>query len=149
MLCGNSLSKLSVFRKVGYLIGNSVCARLRNVTKDDADRSAREKVRKSQKPVSLKELAEHLGLSPATVSLVMNKSTVADSIPQETKDRIRGAAKKLNYRLFFCAKSLRARRSFTIGVIGPEVGDGFWVWVRSGVKNFLRPTSTRLTPLTR
>jgi DNA-binding LacI/PurR family transcriptional regulator len=43
----------------------------------------------SRKPVSLKKLAEHLGLSPATVSLVINRSTVADSIPQETKDRIR------------------------------------------------------------
>jgi hypothetical protein len=42
----------------------------------------------SRKPMSLKKLAEHLGLSPATVSLVINRSIVADSIPQETKDRI-------------------------------------------------------------
>jgi|SRR3954454_17381827 DNA-binding LacI/PurR family transcriptional regulator len=137
MLCGYSLSKLSLLRNVGYLIGNSVCARLRNVTKDDADRSAREKVRKGQKPVSLKELAEHLGLSPATVSLVMNKSTVADSIPQETKDRILAAAKKFKYRPNFFAKSLRARRSFTIGVIVPEVSDGYSASVMSGVEDYL------------
>ena len=42
----------------------------------------------SRKPMSLKKLAEQLGLSPATVSLVINRSIVADSIPQETKDRI-------------------------------------------------------------
>ena len=45
------------------------------------------------KPVSLKELAERLGLSPATVSLVINRSPVADSIPQETKERVFAAAR--------------------------------------------------------
>ncbi len=107
------------------------------MTKDDAGRSARQKVRKSQKPVSLKELAEHLGLSPATVSLVMNKSSVADSIPQETKDRIVAAAKKFKYRPNFFARSLRARRSFTIGVIVPEVSDGYSASVMSGVEDYL------------
>jgi DNA-binding LacI/PurR family transcriptional regulator len=118
------------------LIGHSVCARLRSVTKDEA-RSARTKGQTSQKPVSLKELAEHLGLSPATVSLVMNKSTVADSIPQETKDRILAAAKKFKYRPNFFAKSLRAKRSFTVGVIVPEVSDGYSASVMSGVEDYL------------
>jgi hypothetical protein len=44
--------------------------------------------------ISLKFLADHLQLSPATISLVMNRSTVADSIPQETKDRIFAAARE-------------------------------------------------------
>src|ERR1700761_4081238 len=48
--------------------------------------------------VSLKFLADYLELSPATVSLVMNRSAVADSIPQATKERIFAAASKLNYR---------------------------------------------------
>jgi hypothetical protein len=47
--------------------------------------------------VSLKQL-HHVGLSPATVSLVMNRFRVADSIPRETKDRILAAARELNYR---------------------------------------------------
>jgi len=46
------------------------------------------KLRQGKKPVSLKELAEFLGLAPATVSLVINRSRVADTIPQETKNRI-------------------------------------------------------------
>jgi LacI family transcriptional regulator len=36
-------------------------------------------------PVSLKFLAEHLGLSPATVSLVINRSPSAKSIPHRTQ----------------------------------------------------------------
>ena len=89
------------------------------------------------RPVSLKELAEHLGLSPATVSLVINRSPVADSIPQETKDRVLAAARKLKYRPNFFARSLRARYSFTIGVIVPEVSDGYSASVMSGVEDLL------------
>ena len=89
------------------------------------------------KPVSLKELAERLDLSPATVSLVINRSPVADSIPQETKDRILAAARKYKYRPNFFARSLRAQRSFTIGVIVPEVSDGYSASVMSGVEDYL------------
>lgn len=89
------------------------------------------------KPLSLKELAERLGLSPATVSLVMNNSPVADSIPKETKDRIFAAVRKYKYRPNFFARSLRARRSLTVGVIVPEVSDGYSTSVLSGVEDHL------------
>jgi len=91
----------------------------------------------SPNPVSLKELAELLGLSPATVSLVINRSPVADSIPQDTKDRIFAAVKKYKYRPNFFARSLRARRSFTVGVIVPEVSDGYSASVMSGLEDHL------------
>ncbi len=87
--------------------------------------------------MNLKKLAEHLGLSPATVSLVINRSSVADSIPQETKDRIFAAARKFKYRPSFFARSLRTQRSFTIGVIVPEVSDGYSATVMSGVEDYL------------
>ncbi len=90
-----------------------------------------------RKPVTLKELADHLGLSPATISLVINRSSVADSIPQETKDRIFAAVKKYNYRPNFFARSLGARRSFTVGVMVPEVSDGYSASVMSGVEDLL------------
>lgn len=89
------------------------------------------------KPLSLKELAERLALSPATVSLVLNNSPVANSIPQETKDRIFRAVRKYKYRPNFFARSLRARRSFTIGVIVPEVSDGYSASVMSGLEDHL------------
>src|SRR5260370_8378040 len=73
--------------------------------------------------VSLKFLADYLGLSPATVSLVMNRSAVADSIPQATQDQIFAAADKFNYPPNFLARSLRHQRTFTIRGIVPEVSD--------------------------
>jgi LacI family transcriptional regulator len=87
--------------------------------------------------MSLKKLAEHLELSPATVSLVINRSSVADSIPQDTKDRIFEAARKFKYRPNFFARSLRTQRSFTIGVIVPEVSEGYSAAVMSGIEDYL------------
>lgn len=87
--------------------------------------------------MSLKKLAEHLGLSPATVSLVINRSIVANAIPQETQDRVFAAAKKFKYRPSFFARSLRTQRSFTIGVLVPEVSDGYSTSVISGVEDYL------------
>jgi DNA-binding LacI/PurR family transcriptional regulator len=97
---------------------------------------ARSAVRTPRK-ISLKLLADHLGLSPATVSLVMNRSAVADSIPQDTQERIFAAARKFNYRPSFFARSLRTQRSFTIGVIVPEVSEGYAAMVMSGIEDHL------------
>jgi LacI family transcriptional regulator len=116
---------------------DSVYARLRIVTGKKSGREAGQSVQMGPKPVSLKELAERLGLSPATVSLVINRSPVADSIPKETKERILAAARKYKYRPNFFARSLRAQRSFTIGVIVPEVSDGYSASVMSGVEDHL------------
>jgi DNA-binding LacI/PurR family transcriptional regulator len=87
--------------------------------------------------VSLKFLADYLGLSPATLSLVMNRSTVADSIPKATKDQIFAAAHKFNYRPNFMARSLRTQRSFTIGVLVPEISEGYETLVMSGIEEHL------------
>ena len=87
--------------------------------------------------VSLKSLAEHLGLSPATVSLVINRSPSAKSIPHGTQERIRKAARELNYRPNFMARSLRAQRSFTVGVVVPEISEGYAALVMSGIEDYL------------
>ena len=100
-------------------------------------KNTREDATRRDRPFSLKKLADHLGLSPATVSLVMNQSPVAGSIPQETKDRIFAAARKFNYRPNFFARSLRTQRSFTIGVMVPEVSEGYASMVMSGIEDHL------------
>ncbi len=86
----------------------------------------------AHKPVSLKQLAEHLGLNPATVSVVLN-DVPGRSIPQSTRDRIKNAAKHLNYQPNLLARSLRSRRTLTIGILVPELGDGYHTQVMSGI----------------
>jgi len=87
--------------------------------------------------ISLKELAEHLGLSSATVSLVINDSPGAKSIPSATQERVRKAARELNYRPNLMARSLRQKRSFTVGVLVPEVSEGYASLVLSGIEDHL------------
>src|SRR5881296_957594 len=99
--------------------------------------SSRPRGSASAPAVSLKFLAEHLGLSPATVSLVINRSPAAKSIPPRTQERIREAARQLNYRPNFMARSLRAQRSFTIGVVVPEISEGYAALVMSGIEDHL------------
>jgi len=90
-----------------------------------------------EQTVGLKELADYLGLAPATVSLVINGSSVADTIAPNTKKAILAAARKFNYRPNFFARCLRTRRSFTIGVMVPEVSEGYNVSVLSGIEDHL------------
>ena len=99
--------------------------------------SQRPRSKKQDKPAALKDLAQYLGLAPATVSLVMNDSPVAATISKDTKDRIFAAARKLGYRPNFLARCLRAKRSFTIGVMIPEVSEGYNATVLSGIEDHL------------
>jgi LacI family transcriptional regulator len=87
--------------------------------------------------VSLKFLAEHLGLSQAAVSFVINRSPAAKSIPHRTQELIRAAARELNYRPNHLARSLRQQRSFTIGVVVPEISEGYAALVMSGIEDHL------------
>ena len=83
--------------------------------------------------VNLRMLAEHLGLSQTTVSLVLNNSPSAKSIPQETRNRVIEAAERLNYRPNYFARSLRQSRSMSVGVLAPDLSEGYFTQVMSGV----------------
>jgi len=78
-------------------------------------------------------LAEHLELSQTTVSLVLNNSPSAKSIPQETRNRVTEAAERLNYRPNYFARSLRQSRSMSVGVLAPDLSEGYFTRVMSGV----------------
>ena len=88
--------------------------------------------------VTLKTIAEHLGLTPGTVSAALNNSPAARSIPAHTKNRIIEAAQALHYRPNFFARTLRLRRTYTIGVIAEEIGDAYGAAVISGIEEYLR-----------
>ncbi len=87
--------------------------------------------------VSLRDLGKRLGLSTTTVSLVLNASPAAASIPKETQDRIFAVAKQLDYRPNFLARSLRSQRTYLIGVMVPELAEGYSSLVLSGVEECL------------
>lgn len=86
--------------------------------------------------VTLKALAAHLKLDPATVSVVLN-DVPGRSIPEATRERIRAAARKFNYQPSFLARSLRNQRSMTIGILVPVLADGYHAEVMSGIGDHL------------
>jgi len=98
--------------------------------------SRKNKPIEAERPVSLKILADYLGLCPATVSVVLN-NVPGRSIPQKTRDRVREAARKFNYQPSLLARSLRKKRTFTVGVLVPELTDGYHTMVMSGIGDHL------------
>lgn len=74
---------------------------------------------------NLKELANYLHLSPGTISVVLNGVPRAREIPQKTQERIFAAAEKLNYRPSHVARTLKKKRGFMVGILAPEVSEGY------------------------
>src|SRR5437773_2062921 len=75
---------------------------------------------------------------PGTVSAVLNDAPSARHIPKATRERIVAAAHKLDYRPNFFARSLRKRRTFTIGVIAHEIGDAYSSAIIAGIEDYAR-----------
>lgn len=88
------------------------------------------------KRVCLKELAAHLKVDPSTVSVVLNE-VPGRSISQETRERIKAAAKLFNYTPSLLARSLRQRDTRTVGILLPLVGEEYHAQVLSGVASEL------------
>ena len=99
------------------------------------------KTKRERRPgavVTLKAVAEHVGFSPGTISAVLNNAPSAKHIPLPTRNRILAAARELNYQPNFFARSLRKKRTCTLGVIVHDIGDGYGALVVAGIENYAR-----------
>ena len=80
---------------------------------------------------TIKDIARELQVSSSTVSRALKDYP---GISDETKRKVKEMAEKLHYRPNAIALSLRKSRSFTIGVIIPEVVHFFFSTVISGIE---------------
>ena len=85
------------------------------------------------KSIALKELSAYLGLSQSTVSRVINGGAKAHRIAEETQRRVLEAAARFGYEANIIARSLRQKRTFTIGVLVPEISEGYSTAVLGGI----------------
>lgn len=83
-----------------------------------------------KKGVTLKDLAERLNMSISTVSKALNNDPF---ISQLTKDRVQRKAEEWNYIPNESARHFKLNKSFTIGVIIPDLLDQFYVLAINGV----------------
>jgi DNA-binding LacI/PurR family transcriptional regulator len=91
-------------------------------------------IAKDPKAVTLKSVAEYVGLAAGTVSMVLNHAP--DYIPQHTQERVFAAARKLNYRPNPFARALRTKQ--IPGVSGtPTLATGSRALVFEGAEDFL------------
>jgi len=82
--------------------------------------------------VTIKDIAEKLGISPSTVSRALKDHP---DISKGTKIAVRELADKLNYEPNAIALSLRSSRSNVIGLIIPEIVHYFFSQVISGIED--------------
>ena len=82
---------------------------------------------------SLKDLAEQLGVSIATVSRALRGS---HEVGDEMKEKVRALAKKLNYRPNPFAQSLRKEAPRVIGVVVPNLVTHYYAAVLDGIEDY-------------
>jgi len=91
--------------------------------------------------VTIRDVAKESGFSSTTVSIVLNNAPLSRYIPAVTKKRIERAAKKLGYRPNQFARSLRSKRSHTVGVMVADMTDPYCTLVLRGIENTLYQSS--------
>ena len=91
--------------------------------------------------VTIRDVAKESGFSSTTVSIVLNNAPLARYIPAVTKKRIERTAKKLGYRPNIFARSLRSKRSHTVGVMVFDMTDPFCTLILRGIENSLYQSS--------
>ena len=74
---------------------------------------------------TLKDVAALAGVHPSTVSRVLRKQENL-KILESTRKKIFDAVEELNYQPDFTARALRMKKSFTIGLIVPDIGNPFF-----------------------
>ena len=88
----------------------------------------------NKKRATIKDVAKEAGVSPSTVSRVLNDKTDI-YMKAETKEKVLSAVKKLNYTPDRHARALKGQKTQIIGVIMPDISNPFFSELIRGVEN--------------
>lgn len=78
------------------------------------------------------DVAAKAGVSPATVSRVLNN---ASGVTPKTRNKVMKAVDELNYHPNAAAKNLRLQKSLTIGVIAQDINNAYFTEIIKGIEN--------------
>lgn len=90
---------------------------------------------------TIRDVAKESGFSVATVSIVLNDAPPARHIRSTTKTNIKRVAKKLDYHPNVFARSLRNRRSQTVGLLVFDITDPYCDYALRGIETSLYKSS--------
>lgn len=91
--------------------------------------------------VTLLDVARACGFSVSTVSIVLSDAPLAQNVAAKTRDKVRATAQKLGYHPDAFARSLRRRRSQTIGVLAYDLSDPYCIPIVRGIQAGLQSAS--------
>jgi LacI family transcriptional regulator len=84
--------------------------------------------------ITIMDVARAASVHPSTVSRVLNGRAELSLLP-ETRERVIAAASRLGYRPSALARSLRLRRTFTLGMLVPDITNPFFPPIIKGVED--------------
>jgi LacI family transcriptional regulator len=90
----------------------------------------------SDRPATLRDVATAAGVHPATASRALNSGTRL-LVSEDTARRVTEAAARLGYQPNPVARSLRTRRSHTIGVLIPDLNNPLFPPIVRGIEDRL------------
>lgn len=82
--------------------------------------------------VTMKDIARHAGVSPITVSRVVNRSGY---VGQATRDKVEASIRELHYIPNLVASSLRSSQSDLIALVLPDITNSFWTSIARGAED--------------
>jgi DNA-binding LacI/PurR family transcriptional regulator len=91
--------------------------------------------------VTLQDIAQACGFSVSTVSIVLSEAPLSQKVAATTREKIRAMAQQLGYHPDAYARSLRSRRSRTIGVLAYDLSDPYCIPIVRGIQAGLQPSS--------
>ncbi|MBD3418676.1 MAG: substrate-binding domain-containing protein [Chitinivibrionales bacterium] len=95
--------------------------------------------------LTMKDVADDLGVSRTTVSLVLKGDGDRYRISRETQEKILKRIKELNFRPNFFAKSLNAKKTNSIGVVFPNIKESSTSEMIEGIEKVLSSSNYTMT----
>ena len=86
--------------------------------------------------ITLKDIARHVGVHASTVSRVLNPKT-REMVTKRIADQVIRTSEQLGYRPNTFAQSLRTNRSYTVGVMVPDLTNPAFAPIIKGIDNVL------------
>ncbi|MCE5205945.1 MAG: LacI family transcriptional regulator [Porphyromonadaceae bacterium] len=81
---------------------------------------------KKKRKVSMQDIADQLGVSKGTISLVLSGKAESGRISEEMCRKVRATAEEMNYQPNEIARSLSTGKTMTIGVIVSDISNEFF-----------------------